>query len=210
MKVSPQKSIERLSMYRRLLRELLNDNIENVYSHHLAKTAGYTAAQVRRDLMLVGCSGNPKTGYQVEGLINCISGLLDTPDGDDVALVGFGNLGKALLPFFATHHKKLTITATFDNNPKKIGKTSNGCECFSMDSLKSVISENSIKLAILTVPSEVAQDVAEQLIEAGIQGILNFVPVPLQLKSDIVIENMHVEIALEKVAYLTRMTKSSE
>ncbi|MCK5529460.1 MAG: redox-sensing transcriptional repressor Rex [Kiritimatiellae bacterium] len=210
MKVSPQKSIERLSMYRRLLRELLNDNIENVYSHHLAKTAGYTAAQVRRDLMLVGCSGNPKTGYQVEGLINCISRLLDTPDGDDVALVGFGNLGKALLPFFATHHKKLTITATFDNNPKKIGKTSNGCECFSMDSLKSVISENSIKLAILTVPSEVAQDVAEQLIEAGIQGILNFVPVPLQLKSDIVIENMHVEIALEKVAYLTRMTKSSE
>lgn len=204
MKISPNKSIERLSMYRRLLRESLNDGIESVYSHNLAEAAGCTAAQVRRDLMLVGCSGNPKTGYQTKGLINCICNLLDAPNGDSVALVGFGNLGKALLPFFATHHKKLKITATFDNNPKKTGKVSNGCECYPMDSFKSVITDKKIKIAILTVPSEVAQEVAEQLIAAGIEGILNFVPIPLQLEKDIVVENMHVEIALEKVAYLTR------
>lgn len=210
MKASPKKSIERLSMYRRLLLEFLNEGVENVYSHNLAETAGYTAAQVRRDLMLVGCSGNPKTGYQVEGLINCISNLLDAPDGDSVALVGFGNLGKALLPFFATHHKKLKITATFDSNPKKVGKTSSGCECYPMDSLKKIITEKDIKIAILTVPADVAQEVAEQLIEAGIKGILNFVPVPLQVKAGVVVESMHVEIALEKVAYLTRMAKSSE
>ncbi len=204
MKTSPNKSIERLSMYRRLLRESENEGTENVYSHDLADAAGCTAAQVRRDLMLVGCSGNPKTGYQVKGLINCICNLLDTPEGDSVALVGFGNLGKALLPFFAKHHKKLVITATFDSNPKKIGEISNGCECYSMESLKKVISEKNIKIAILTVPAEVAQEVAEQLIEANIQGILNFVPIPLQLKNNIIVENMHVEIALEKVAYLTR------
>ncbi len=207
MKVSPNKSIERLSMYRRLLRESLNTGIENVYSHNLAEAAGCTAAQVRRDLMLVGCTGNPKTGYQVKGLINCICNLLDTPDGDSVALVGFGNLGKALLPFFATHHKKLEITATFDNSPKKIGKVTSGCKCYSMESIKEVIAEKDIKIAILTVPSEVAQEVTEQLIDAGIEGILNFVPVPLQLKNNIVVENMHVEIALEKVAYLTRTAK---
>ena len=76
-----------------------------------------------------------------------------------------------------------------------------------MESIKEVIAEKDIKIAILTVPSEVAQEVTEQLIDAGIEGILNFVPVPLQLKNNIVVENMHVEIALEKVAYLTRTAK---
>ena len=207
MKTSPQKTIERLSMYRRLMREAQNEGIYNLYSHDLAKSSGCTAAQVRRDLMLVGCSGNPKTGYQVEGLINCISKLLDAPDGDPVILVGFGNLGKALLPFFARHHQKLRIVATFDNNPRKAGKINKdcNCECHPMKSLKSVVKKLHVKIAILTVPAEVAQEVAEQLVDADIRGILNFAPVPLRLDKNIVVENMHLEIALEKVAYLTRM-----
>ncbi len=207
---SSKKSIERLSMYRRLLQDAAENGVQNIYSHDLADASGCTAAQVRRDLMLVGCSGNPKTGYNVKGLYNCISTLLDSPDGDLIALVGFGNMGKALLPFFARHHTKLKISAVFDNNPKKHGKIGKGCcECFPMEKLKTVLAEKNIKIAILTVPTEVAQDVAEKLIDAGIKGILNFAPVPLQLDKDIVIENMHVEIALEKVAYLTRMAQNN-
>ena len=110
----PYKTIGRLSQYRRLLGLRLAMGQRNVYSHELAAFAGVTAAQVRRDLMIVGAKGSPTKGYDVHALIECLGGVLDDPAGQRAALVGIGNLGRALLTYFHGRRPKLSIVAAFD------------------------------------------------------------------------------------------------
>ena len=198
------RTIERLSIYRRLLREMAECGATKVYSHDLAEKAGVTAAQVRRTLMDIGCSGNTKKGYDIEQLIKAIGEFLDNPEGEPVALIGLGNLGRALLPFFVAHHPKLKIVAAFDNDPSKTGRVIHGCRCYPFKDLKEVINREGIRVAILTVPSPVAQQVAEELVAAGVTGILNFAPAMLRLPDAVSIESMDMAIALEKIAYLSR------
>ena len=176
------KTIGRLSLYRRLLNRLLNDSIRSVYSHELASLAGVTAAQVRRDIMNIGYSGNPNRGYDVQKLIDGIANFLDEPEGQNVALIGIGNLGRAILAYFAGRRPKLTIVAAFDIDPDKIGRVIHGCPCYSIDQMQRIVDELSIGIATLCVPATEAQNVAEKLVEAGFQGILNFSPVPLHVR----------------------------
>ena len=204
MKNMSGKTIERLSIYRRLLREMAEYGTTKVYSHDLAEKAGVTAAQVRRNLMDVGCSGNTKKGYDIEELIEAIGEFLDNPEGEPVALIGLGNLGRALLPFFVAHHPKLKIVAAFDNNPSKTGRVIHGCRCYPFEKLREIIIREGIRVAILTVPAPVAQQVAEELVAAGVTGILNFAPAMLRLPETVSIESMDMAIALEKIAFLAR------
>ncbi len=200
----PERTIERISQYRRLLCDLKKHGRKNVYSHDLAERIGSTATQVRRDLMLLGFSGNSKTGYEISGLSQKISELLDNPGGEKVALFGVGNLGRALMPFFAAHHQDLRIVASFDIDPDKFGRVINGCRCYSSDEMGVIIPRESIKVAILAVPAGSAQSVTDELVNAGIRGILNFVPVSLQVPAGVVVENMDMGMALEKVAFMAR------
>ena len=204
MKNMSGKTIERLSIYRRLLREMAEYGVTKVYSHNLAEKAGVSAAQVRRNLMEIGCSGNTKKGYDIEELIEAIGEFLDNPEGEPVALIGLGNLGRALLPFFVAHHPKLKIVAAFDNNPSKTGRVIHGCRCYPFEKLREIIVREGIRVAILTVPSPVAQQVAEELVAAGVTGILNFAPAMLRLPETVSIESMDMAIALEKIAFLAR------
>lgn len=204
MKDIPSKTIERLSAYRRILTESAADGPGKVYSHDLAEKAGVTAAQVRRDVNVIGFSGNTKKGYDIEELIAAIGALLDNPDGEPVALVGLGNLGRALLPFFSAHHPLLKIVAAFDTDPTKTGRVIHGCRSYPADELKTVTEKEGIRVAILTVPAPAAQEVAEILVAAGVTGILNFAPAALRLPERISIETMDMAIALEKIAYLAR------
>ena len=123
------KSVERLSLYRRLLMIQLTQGADNVFSHELAALAGSTAAQVRRDLMVVGCSGSPSRGYNVRELMEAIGAFLDAPAGQRVALVGVGNLGRAILAFFGGRRPKLSIVAAFDVDPLKVDRVIHGCRC---------------------------------------------------------------------------------
>ncbi len=198
------KTIERLSIYRRLLAAMAADGTAKVYSHHLAEKSGSSAAQVRRDLMEIGCSGNTKKGYDIDELIEAIGKVLDNPSGEPVVLVGLGNLGRALLPFFAAHHPKLKIVAAFDADPAKTGRVIHGCRSHPIEELKRIVSEEGIRVAILTVPAAAAQEVAEDLVAAGVRGILNFAPATLRLPEEVSIESMDMASALEKIAYLAR------
>lgn len=175
-----------------------------VYSHTLAEEAGVTAAQVRRDLMEIGCSGNTKRGYDIEELIAFIGDVLDNPAGEPVALFGLGNLGRALLPFFAAYHPKLKIVAAFDSDPAKTGRVIHGCRSYPFGELRRVIEREKIRVAILTVPAAAAQEVAGELAAAGVRGILNFAPATLRLPEEVSVENMDMAIALEKIACLAR------
>ncbi|MBN1292383.1 MAG: redox-sensing transcriptional repressor Rex [Candidatus Latescibacteria bacterium] len=198
------KPIGRLSLYRRLLNGLMHEGVQSVYSHDLAARAGVTAAQVRRDIMNIGYSGNPNRGYDVRMLVESISNFLDDPDGQNVALVGVGNLGRAILAFFSGRRPKLSIVAAFDSDPEKFGRVIRGCRCYSIDQAPEVIRELNIKIATLCVPANVAQEIADLCIRAGVKGILNFAPVPLHVSGSVYVEDIDMTMSIEKVAYFAR------
>ncbi|MBP7146207.1 MAG: redox-sensing transcriptional repressor Rex [Acidobacteria bacterium] len=199
-----ERTIGRLSLYRRLLSELGAEGARNVYSHQLAGRAGCTAAQVRRDLMAIGYTGSPYHGYNVEELAKSIGRFLDHTLEQPVVLVGVGNLGRAILTFYADRHPKLPIAACFDRAPEKVGRLVNGCRCHPVEEMESVVRRLGSHVGILAVPSAAAQDVADRLIQAGVRGILNFAPVRLRVPIDVYVEDLDMTMALEKVAYFAR------
>jgi redox-sensing transcriptional repressor len=199
-----EKNIERLSLYRRLLNGMLADGIRSAFSHQLATTSGYTAAQIRRDLMAVGYTGSPTTGYEIPQLLKAIREYLDAPGGQKVALVGVGNLGKALLSFFSGRRPSLQISAAFDNDAYKVNRVIHGCRCYSMESLAETAKAQKLKVAILAVPAGAAQEAAEKLIAVGFRGILNFAPVRLRTPPHVYVENIDMTMGLEKVAFFAR------
>lgn len=199
-----EKTIGRLSVYRRLLKQAAAEGHENVYSHELGARAGATACQVRRDLMGLGCAGSPSRGYKVKTLLERIDLFLDAPDVEPVALVGVGNMGRAILSFFQRRRPKLEITAAFDSDPWKVNRVVQGVRCHALGEIERVAKEQGITLAVLTVPADVAQEVADMLVAAGIKGILNFAPAPLRVPLGIFVEDMDLAMSLEKVAYFAR------
>ena len=200
----PGKTVARLSLYRRLLYGLQEEGEQNVFSHQLATMARGTAAQVRRDMMAIGYSGSPTRGYDIEELIKSIGSFLDAPEGQRIALVGVGHLGQAILAYFAGRRPKLAIVAAFDCSAAKTDCTIHGCPCYHIDEVNRVVREKAIDIAILTVPVEAAQAVADRLVTAGVRGLLNFSPARLHLPDTIDVEDYDISMCLEKVAYFAR------
>ena len=198
------KAIGRLAIYRRLLSDLHAEGVHYVYSHELGHRAGCTAEQVRRDLMTVGYSGSATRGYDVTSLMEGIADLLDAPEGQEAALVGVGNLGRAILAYFSGRRPKLTITAAFDVDADKTARVIHGCRCYPMSELDGVIQERRIDVGIITVPASAAQGVADQLVGAGVRGLLNFAPVNLRVRPYVCVENIDITVSLEKVAFFAR------
>lgn len=198
----PPKTVERLAIYRRQLRELKSNRLSHIYSHQLAELANNTPAQVRRDLMIIGCSGgNPKQGYSIDYLLDSISSILDKDEGQQIALVGVGDLGKAILSYSSYQHSSLSIAAAFDIDEAKIGKVIANCKCYPMAEFKEKVKELGITLGIITVPSVCAQSIADIMVKAGIKGILNFAPASLRVPNNIFLDRIDITMELEKVGY---------
>ncbi|HMT66619.1 MAG TPA: winged-helix domain-containing protein, partial [Bacteroidales bacterium] len=119
MKALPGKTVERLSQYRRALASVLAANKDYIFSHELAAMLHITAVQVRRDLMLIGYGSVMRKGYDVRELINTIGSIIDAPDGLNVAIVGMGNLGRAIAGYFRDRRTNMTVVAAFDVDPRK-------------------------------------------------------------------------------------------
>ncbi len=200
----PERTVERLNQYCQLLADLAKSGTETIFSHELAELAGATPAQVRRDLMVIELAGQATRGYDVKRLQERLSEFLYTEGGDKVALVGVGNIGRALLPYFLTYRPGLRIVVSFDKNKEKKGRLLHGCLCRGMDELEKAIRNVGIRIAILAIPAEDAQEVAERLCNAGITGILNFAPRHLMLPDHVWVENIHMGVVLEKVAFMAR------
>ena len=198
----PDKTVERLSIYRRTLLNCLGEGKTHIFSHELAYLHNITAVQVRRDIMFIGYASSQKKGYDVKELIAVIGKILDAEEGNKVAVVGIGNLGRAITAYFAGKRPKLNIVAAFDNDPDKIGRVISGVKCYDARTLAELATEHSITIAILTVPTEQAPEVAEKLVLAGIRGILNFTGIPLNVPAHICLEDYDMITSLEKVAYL--------
>jgi redox-sensing transcriptional repressor len=204
MNTLPGKTIERLSEYRRTLLACLDEQRNFIFSHHLASRLHITAVQVRRDLMLIGYSSVNRKGYDVKELINAISRIIDTEEGINVAVIGIGNLGRAVAGYFKGKRSKLNLVASFDNDPQKINKVISGVKCYPYSDLERLIPELKIEIAILTVPSDFALEIAEETVRFGIKGILNFTTIPLNVPSGVYLEEYDMITSIEKVAYFVK------
>ena len=200
----PEKTIERLSEYRRTLLACHKQGITHIFSHVLAGIHGITAVQVRRDLMLIGFSSDTKKGYDVKVLVDFISRILDSPQPMNIAVLGMGHLGQAITKYFNGKGLKLKITAAFDVDPEKVGKTIDGIPCYHMDRFEEIAEEREISLVIVSSPTTVAPRLVLPIINAGIRGVLNFTSTPLNFPQGIVVENYDITTLLEKVAYFVK------
>lgn len=205
----PEKTIERLSEYRRTLMNLHAQGISHIFSHVLAGMHGITAVQVRRDLMLIGFSSDTKKGYDVEVLIEFIGSILDSPTPLSVAVIGMGHLGQAITKYFNQKGLNLRIVASFDIDPKKVGKNIDGIPCLHMDEFEKAVEKMDINIIVLSSPTEVASELVVPIINAGIKGVLNFTSKPLNFPRGIVVENYDITTLLEKVAYLVKESEEN-
>lgn len=200
----PEKTIERLSEYRRTLLASHKQGITHIFSHVLAGIHGITAVQVRRDLMLIGFSSDTKKGYDVQVLIEYISRILDSPTSMNIAVIGMGHLGQAITKYFNGKGLKLKITAAFDVDPEKVGKQIDGIPCYHMDNFEDIVEEREISIVIVSSPTKVAPTLVLPIINAGIKGVLNFTSTPLNFPQGIIVENYDITTLLEKVAYFVK------
>jgi redox-sensing transcriptional repressor len=169
-------------------------------SHELGDRLGISSAQIRKDLSHFGEFGKQGTGYQIRFLIDQLRRILKVEREWDVALVGAGAIGHALAHYNGFLDRGFKISVIFDNDPTKVGTNINGFEVFDVARLSDVIAERGIALAMVAVPAESAQAVADQLVKSGVRGILNYAPINLTVP-----ESVHVQ-HIDPVVHLQRIT----
>lgn len=205
----PEKTIERLSEYRRTLLSCHKQGVTHIFSHVLAGMHGITAVQVRRDLMLIGFSSDTKKGYDVKVLIEFINNILDSKDVMNIAVIGMGHLGQAITKYFNSKGLKLRIVSAFDVDPEKVNRTIDDIPCYHMDDFEDVVSSMDISIVVISSPTRVAPTLVVPIINAGIKGVLNFTSAPLNFPQGIVSENYDITTILEKVAYFVKESDES-
>jgi redox-sensing transcriptional repressor len=198
---APKAVVSRLSFYLRELQNLITEGVATVSSSQLGKRLGFTDAQVRKDLAYFGHLGYPGVGYRCDELVAKIKSILGTDRSWPVALIGVGNLGRALLRYRGFEKQGFRIVAAFDCAPEKIGQVVEDIPIHGLSEIKSVIVTQGIRLAILAVPSTEAQFVANEVVAAGVEGVLNFAPVTLSLPNHIRIVGVDLAIELEQLSF---------
>jgi len=205
MNLLPEKTVERLSQYRRNLLKIYSKEKQNIFSHEIANMLHLTPVQVRRDLMLIGYSGSQRKGYEIKKLVQLIGDIIDSKQGQNVALIGVGNLGRAIIRYLNKKNSNLKIVAAFDINPEKVNKEVSGVNCHHQDDLLKILKKEKISIGIISVPADQAIEVADSLIKSGIKGILNFTTASLHISNkDVFLEEYDMITSLEKVAYFSK------
>jgi len=194
-------TIERLVIYNRVLKDLRDQGKEWVTSGGIAKLLSRNPAQVRKDISILGRKGKPGVGYKVSKLIDDIDNELGLKHEWRVLLMGAGNLGRALFYYPGFKRQGFSFQLVVDIDRKKIGKKWSGIEISSPRNLKKKIKDKDIRIAVLAVPENAAQEVAEKLVEAGITEFLNFAPVSLNLPDFVNISYADLALKLENLSY---------
>jgi redox-sensing transcriptional repressor len=197
----PDPAVKRLSLYLRQLEAFKRKDRRTISSKQLGESLGLTDAQVRKDLAYFGQFGHPGIGYRVDDLIAQVRRILGTDKTWSVLLIGAGNLGRALMAYKGFQNKGFELVAVFDNDSAKVGKKMGAFTIQGLSDLQETIRAHNIRLAIMTVPAEVAQDVADQLVDAGIKGLLNFAPMSLQLPEHVAVNSVDLAVSLEQLSF---------
>ncbi|MBN2639098.1 MAG: redox-sensing transcriptional repressor Rex [Bacteroidales bacterium] len=205
----PANTVERLSLYRRALLNLPKEEKEYIHSHQLAHLLKINPAHVRRDLMLIGFTGDIHKGYEISKLIDSIGKAIDCLYDQKVAFVGIGDLGRAVADYFNNTQTKLKVAATFRLGDEPETQFPD-VKCYNVAKMKDILRKENIELCVLAVPSEMAQEISSMLIFAGIKGILNFTSVYLKVPDNVYIEHYDMINKLEKLAYFTNKDRCGQ
>lgn len=197
----PRPTVKRLSLYLRELEALLEKRQETISSKQLGEALGLTDAQVRKDLAFFGQFGHPGIGYRIAELVAQLRKILGTDKQWNAAIVGAGNIGRALMPYARFRRKGFDIVAVFDSDEKVRGTVIAGHKVRPMKDLPALVKERNILIGIVAVPADAAQGVADQLVQAGVKGILNFAPVRLDVHDAVSVSSVDFSLALEQLAF---------
>jgi redox-sensing transcriptional repressor len=197
----PKAVVSRLSLYLRELQHLVREGEATISSSGLGQRLGLTDAQVRKDLAYFGQFGYPGVGYRCEELVAAIRRILGTDRGWSVAMVGVGNLGRALLGYKGFTQQGFHIVAAFDVDPARIGSRIEGVPVFHLDRLSEIVRQQRIRIGLIAVPAASAQIVADALVAAGVEGVLNFAPVTISLPRGVNLVGVDLAIELEQLTF---------
>ncbi len=198
-------AVGRLSLYLRQVEGLLREGAATVSSGQLGEALGVTDAQVRKDLAYLGNLGHPGVGYPTQELIAALRRALGIDRAWSVALVGVGNLARALLRYHGFSERGFRIVALFDADPTKVGQVVDGLTVHGMAGMSEVIAATGAELGLLAVPADAAQPVADALVAAGVRGVLNFAPTVLRLPSQVSLVSVDLTVQLEQLAFLVQV-----
>ncbi len=197
----PKKTIYRLSIYSRCLLRLHENGMETVSSNSLAQVANVKPSQLRKDLAHFGQLGTRGLGYPVELLLKTIRSVLGRATLQPVILVGVGNLGRALLHYDGFKKEGFEVLSAFDIDAKVLEEQGLPVQVRHDREMTAFITKNSVRMAILCVPAKYGQEVANELVSAGVQGILNFSPTILKVPDHVIITRVDLAIELESLSY---------
>ncbi|WP_137601237.1 redox-sensing transcriptional repressor Rex [Paucilactobacillus nenjiangensis] len=197
----PRATAKRLPIYYRYLNILLDANKHRVSSTELSQAVQVDSATIRRDFSYFGELGKRGYGYDVEDLLNFFKEILNQDKLTNAALIGVGNLGHALLNFNFHKNSNVRISAAFDVNDSIINTVQSGVPIYSVDDLDQQLRDQQIDVVILSVPSETAQAVTDQIVKVGVRGILNFTPLRLAVPKDVRVQNVDLTNELQTLIY---------
>lgn len=203
-------SVLRFSLYLRNLERWKQEGLEIVSSSQLGDALGINDAQVRKDLAYLGNLGQPGTGYYTQEVITVLRHRLGVDRQWAAVVVGVGNLARALLRYAGFGQQGFKFVALFDADPHKVGQKIEGIEVHAPDRMSEVIAATKADLAVVAVPAEQAQHVADALVAAGIKGILNFAPIMLKLPPHVSLVAVDLAVQLEQLAFLVHLAQDEK
>jgi len=201
MRKVAESTVRRLSLYLRFLEEFEGQGIGTVSSGALASRGGTTSAQVRKDLSFFGSFGKRGLGYPVPELADRMRDILGLKRRYRVGMIGAGKIGSALVQYRGFKQRGFDIVAIFDSDPSKIGSQWNGLTVQDIDTLEREVSRQSLDMAVLVIPGDVAQAVTDRLVALHVKDILNFAPVQLAVPDDVVVKTVNLALELETLSY---------
>lgn len=194
------QTLHRIPLYLNYLRSLPKDGAENISATAIAEALGLNDVQVRKDLAQVSSGGRPKIGYITKRLIADIEEFMGYNDTRSAIVAGAGNLGRALFSYGGFSEYGLELVAAFDVDEALIGTSITGKPVLSFDKMKDLCQRMNIRIGIITVPSEAAQQVCDQMVESGILAIWNFAPVHLSVPEDVLVRYENIACSLAVLA----------
>ena len=200
----PRATLKRLPLYYRFVNSLKAKGVSRVNSKEISEGLNIDSATIRRDFSYFGELGKKGYGYNIESLLEFFKSELSDSDIIKIGLVGVGHLGKALISYNFSIHDDMTITEAFDIDEKLIGQQFGEVTIKSMDEMKQVIQDQAIEVIIIATPVKVAQTVTDQLVDAGVKGILNFTASPVHVPNDVQVHQIDLGVELQSLIFFMK------
>lgn len=200
-KLIPDIIVGRMPLYLRALQQMARENRTVTSSQELGEKLGISAAQIRKDLSQFGEFGKQGTGYSIEYLVDQIRGILHVDRVWDVAVVGAGDVGHAVARYGGFADRGFCVTMIFDNDPAKIGAQIGSFTVQAMSQMAEMVNTAGVKIAMVAVPADYAQGVADELVKAGVKAILNYAPISLIVPADVHVQYIDPAVHLQRMSY---------